>query len=441
MRRLPNKCCLAIIAATFFASFPLSAQEPAGQSAAPPEKIEVRVARLIRRLGSDSYRDRAEAGEELEAIGADSRQALETAAASNDPEVRLRAGELLKQLKAADLWTAGHISCRSRGEPASKVLAELADQSGNHLVFGPPYASFHDANVDLDYPSGQYWPVIDDICRQTGNQVRSDFEGVHRGAAIVAGPPGRFPTAYAGPLRGQITEAVRNFSETIKLTDGKADVTHSFELEMRVRWEDRFHLVGYRSQPEVIEAVTDTGARLTPQSAGANRLNVLGNCERQLSARLKLSPPPIAARQLDRLVVRWGLIAVGDEASLAIDDLTVRRPHRQDDLELTIQNIERHDDRLELTLLVARDGAIPDPQEMLFEEYVVELFDATGHGYRMQNQSNVLTDDGAQLRVTFGGDFAEHPPKTLRLTYPRIWDERTMDFVFRHVPLPRATPE
>jgi hypothetical protein len=425
----------------------LSAQTSGAQSS-PTQSVrsesEIRIARLIRQLGSESYRDRSEAGEALEKAGPECRRLLEAAALSNDAEIRLRAAELLKRFKADDLWLPGHVCCTSRGLPASQVLATVAEQSGNHLTLGAPYGTFEEAEVDLDYPAGQFWPVVDDICRQTGNQVRSDFEGQahHRGAVIVAGRPGRFPTAYAGPLRAQITEATRYFTEQLRFADQRSDQSHTFAMELNMHWEDRFHLVASRAQPEVVEAITDTGVRLSAPANGGNSWNVLGNSERQLSARIKLNPPPVAARQLDRLVLQWGLVAVGDPAGLTIDDLSSHKAYRQDDIEATIERLERHDDlRLDITLLVARDGPMPEPQEALFEEYTAELFTAGGQPIHLQSQANTLTDGGAQLHLTFGGDFSQNPPKTLRLTYPRIRDKRDVQLVFRHVPLPTARPE
>jgi hypothetical protein len=432
----------SFVAAAFSAAAVLLAPRSLSKAQAPTDDGQPRIARLVRQLGSESYRDRFDAADALEKIGPDCRRALEAAAQSDDAEVRLRAAELLKRFKADDLWLPSLVSCNSRGQPASQVLATVAEQSGNHLTLGPPYGRFQDAKVDLDYPSGQFWPVVDDICRQTGNQVRSEFEGRHRGVAIIAGSPGKYPTAYFGPLRAQITEETRSFSEKLHFADGRSEQANSFEIALSLRWEDRFDPVAARSQPEVVEAVTDTGVRLTAPPIGGNSWNVLGNSERQLAARIKLNPPPTSAHQLDRLVLGWSLIALGDPAALTIDDLSSRHAYRQDDIEATIERMERREgNRLEIFLLIARDGPMPEPQEVLFQEYIVELFDAGGETIHLQSQSNVLTERGAELRLNFGGDFSQNPPKTLRLTYPRLRDSREVRLVFRNVPLPTGRPE
>lgn len=414
---------------------------------APAEAIaggaasSIRIARLVERLGSQSYLERTDASQKLAELGGASRRALEAAATADDPEVRLRAAELLKQLKTNELWSAGHISCRSRNEPAGKTLATLADQTGNHLLLGGPLGTFHDALVDLDYPSGDFWPTVDDICRHTGNVVRTDFEGRRPGAVVVSGDAGTCPTAYAGPLRAEITELSWAFAAKVRFAPPQTEQTNTFEFEMNVRWEDRLRLTGFRAQPEVVEAVTDTGTHLSGCSGGANSWNVLGPAERKISARVKLTAPLVAAKQLDRLAIAWNLLAVGDFASLSVDELTSRAIHRQDDVELTIESIQRHEAHLDVTLLVSRDGPLPEAADALFQEYTVELFDTEGRAIRLDTQACALTDKGVEVRLAFSGDFDQSPPKSLTLTYPRIRDQRKLQLVFRHVPLPTARPE
>ena len=108
--------------------------------------------------------------------------------------------------------------------------------------------------------------------------------------------------------------------------------------------------------------------------------------------RVKLTAPLVAAKQLDRLVLAWNLLAVGDFASLSVDDLTGRAVHRQDDVELTIESIQRHETRLDLTLLVLRDGPLPEAADALFQEYTVVLFDTEGRAIRLDTQACALTD-------------------------------------------------
>ena len=166
MRLVPFIVPTIVAALTAWSLSPATPQEPQDSSKGSPRLAqsgvlasadqELRVAILVRQLGSASYRDRLAAERELSLVGVASRKALEAAAHSDDAEVRLQAGELLKKFQLDDLWTAGHVSCRGRGEPASKVIAALAEQTGNHLLIGIPYGTFKDATLDLDYPSADF---------------------------------------------------------------------------------------------------------------------------------------------------------------------------------------------------------------------------------------------------------------------------------------------
>jgi hypothetical protein len=444
MRLLPVALPVVLIASVAWWLAPAAPQESGAPMAAKPAggEGELRIARLVHQLGSESFRDRIEAKDKLVEIGVESRKALETAAASGDAEVRLQAAEILKKFKADDLWLAGHIACPGRGQAASKIVAALAEQTGNHLLVGLPYGNFHEATLDLDYPSGDFWPVLDDICRQTGNHVRTDIDGRQRGLLVVGGKAGRFPTAYTGPLRAQITEEQRVFSERIQFGEENRERSHTFDLDLTVSWEDRLRLVAYRAQPEVVEAVTDAGTKLGSSQPGGGRWNVIGNGERQITASLRLSPPSTSAKTLARLAVKWTLMAVGDPATLVMDDLTNRQPRRQGDVELAIERFERRDsDRVEVGVLITRDGPMPDPQEALYQDYTIELFDTQGRACRVQSQANALAGGGAQIRLVFCGDFDQSPPKALRLTYPQIRDQRDLTLLFRDVPLPVSRPE
>ena len=89
----------------------LAAEQPATSknAPAPAEAIaggadsSIRIARLVELLGSQSYLERTDASQKLAELGGVSRGALEAAATADDPEVRLCAAELLKNLKTDEL--------------------------------------------------------------------------------------------------------------------------------------------------------------------------------------------------------------------------------------------------------------------------------------------------------------------------------------------------
>ncbi len=422
---------LALIALT--TSIPSIAQE------SPPE---IRIARLVKQLGSEVYAERKQADEELAALGFESRRQLELATQSTNAEIRLRATDLLKRIKLKEIWLPGQAQLNLKNEKASKALSSLMEQTGNHILRGDSYGAFHDADVSVQVEKAGYWATLDDLCRQSGNHIRPNFDVREPGLVVVAGPPGKNPVAYAGPLRAQVTSARRVFIEELDHDDQKSDVTHTFQINFQMMWEDRLQLVAYRSQPDIVEAITDTKVSLTPVQSSNTSWNVAGSGTRQLTANLRLSPPPAQAKQLDKLVLKWGLVAVGDFAAIDVTDLNSKENHCQDDVQLVVEEFEeRSSGRYDVTVLVTRDLAVPDPQDIVFQENRFELFDDKGHSLRSQGQSNVLTDRGARQKLTFTSETGQEKPKVLRLTYPRLRSQQEMELTFRNVPLPSARPE
>jgi hypothetical protein len=111
-------------------------------------------------------------------------------------------------------------------------------------------------------------------------------------------------------------------------------------------------------------------------------------------------------------------------------------------VEVVVQKFQRGPKaRCEIALLVVRELIIPEPQELIFDELEVELFDLQGRAFHRQGQANSLSDQGAMLKLTFSAEDETAAPKVLRITYPRIRAQKDLEIVFRHVPLPSGRPE
>jgi|GEM_PF-1084436 len=407
---------------------------------APPR---IRVARLVQRLASGDYKQRVAAREELESLGEITRAEIERAATSDDVEVRLQARALLRKLKIGRLWSASQVSYTTEeAKPASVVFESLAGQSGNHLLLGDQYGTFHDTAVQISAKKQPFWAVLDEACSQSGNHVRPHYDTSRPGLVVVSGAPGQYPVAYAGPVRAQITNARRVFTEDFDYEHLKSETTHTFQLNLQMMWEDQFRLVAYRSPPRVIEVVTETGDELSATQPSGSAWNVAGSSNRRLSMDLRLHPPSVDARRLDVLRLEWDLIAVGDMAAIDVTDLSGPSEHRQDDLRMTVEKIEaKQGSRYEVTILVVRDLVVPEPQDVLFQEIRVEQFDQDGAPFRHHGQTNALTNEGARMRITFGAPDSDSKPEFLRLAYPRVRSQHSLEIEFRDVPLPVKRPE
>ena len=414
----------------------------ASRTAADEPQATPRVARLIKQLGSERYNERASATSELGQLGTSARVQLEAALQSPDPEVRMRAGELLGQIRALDLWAPSIIDCRLQNQPVSRVVALLAEQSGNHIRLSDLNGKFNDRPVSINLPVGTFWQVLDETCRQSNNRIRCHYDTREPGFLLMAGSASAAPTAYAGPCRAQITRLVRTFSDRLDFGEDGPQRLHAFDIDVQMIWEDRFRLVGFRTNPVVVEATTSTGETLTPVQGVAGNWQACAASTKQLQARLGLSPPPVAAHEFDRLTLRWSLMAIGEIRQLVMNDVSEDRRAARDGVEAIIEAVDRRDrDRVEIACVVMRDITLPEPAEIIFQEYRLDLHDAEGRAWRNQGSSFLLTDRGVQVRTTFLRDGDQEQPKSLVVHYPGVRSQRDVDFTFLKVPLPRSRPD
>lgn len=411
-------------------------------AAVAQERGEARIARLVERLGSNSYADRVDADRNLGEIGAAAKIQLEAAAASSDPEVAARARELLRRIALDELWQPGRVTLEGDDIAAATVVDVITVQTGNRILVGDRYGGFREAPVKLRARDAEFWPVIDDFCRQTKNFVRPHYDTREPGLALVRGEPGRYPVAYAGPVRATVTGALRTFSDELDYKRLASKQSHQFRLNLELMWEDRLRVVAYRSQCELHEAVTDTGQTLSAIGGSQGTWTVAGSGVRQIPMELKLEPPPTTSTSLAVLRLAWTLTAIGDFATVETDTIEPGVRVEQDDLELAIEQIEeKAGAKFTLSVLLFRDRPLCDPPDSLFQENRFELFDAQGRAMRLTEQSNTLEGTGMRAKLVFLASSQEGQPTRLRVTYPRLRSERAVEIVFRNVPLPTARPE
>jgi hypothetical protein len=412
----------------------------ADEPAKPPE---ARVARLIRELGAAEYVTRERADAQLERMGDATRGHLQEALLDDDLEVRLRARRLLDRLRLDDLFRPAIVHHDGSPQPASRILQSLAAQSGNHIHIGDPYGNFADRAWQEKFGPTSYWEAVDEICIRTANRLRPHYDMHTPGIVVSAGTPPKYPRAYGGPVRGQITGARRVFIEELNYEEEKAELTHSFQINMQFTWEDRFRMVGYATQPELVEAVTDNHVIASAAQPAGGGWNATTRGLRQVTASLKLNPIPVSAKSFAVFTVRWGLIAVGEPAILELTDVAPAKACAGDDVVARIDALEKQPtaSKYAVTLSVTRDLAMPDPQEVIFQEYDVEMIDGQGRAFRQQSVSPSLSERGVQLKLTFIGESPESEPERIKLHYPRLRARRNVELTFRNVPLPVGKPE
>ena len=431
-----------IAVAIGFATIMVAWGESSPTLAQDKKPSEARVARLVHDLGADSFRTRRAAEEELVELGLTGRKAIQDAAKSTDPEVRIRAQRLLKQFQLVSLWAGSPVQIPAGTTQVSEVVKALSAQSENPISLGDQYGTFHEGNVNLASRHGEFWPTLDTICRASGNRVRPHF-GSRRGLVIIDGEPTNYPTAYSGPIRAQITSAKRKFTEELDYENGESETTHTFELNVRLFWEQRFRLAAYRAGLSLVGAETAQGGRITADAHPDRSWSIAEPSTRQISTTLTLSPPSPNSENLRTLVVAWELIAVGEMTTLQIDQPEAGAVSRQDDMRVAIEELKQTSEtRWEMTVAIARELPVPDPDDVLFRENEVELYTESGKPFRTQGQKN-LDIEGSVARITYSflAPSSDDRPGQLRINYPQLRDRRSLEIIFRDVPLPVAVPE
>jgi hypothetical protein len=414
----------------------------AAASAAAQERGDVRIARLVERLGSSSYVERIDADRQLGEMGALPREQLERAAASPDAEVAARARQLLRQIALDELWQPSRVTLDGADIAAATVVDVMAVQTGNRILVGDRYGGFRESPVELHAEGAEFWSVIDDFCRQTNNHLRPHYDTREPGLALVRGEPGAYPLAYAGPVRATVTGALRNFSDELDYKRLTSKRTHQFRLNLELLWEDRLRVVAYRSQVELLEAVTDSGANLAVIGGSPGNWTVAGSGVRQVPIELKLEPPATTAARLAVLRFDWHLAAIGDFAEAEVAKIVPGARIEQDDLELVVDSVEeKSGSKYTLSVTIVRDRPIPDPPESLFQENRFELFDAKDRPLRLTEQTNALEGPAVRTKLVYLGSAQDGPPAKLRVNYPRLRSERKLEVVFHDVPLPTGRPE
>jgi hypothetical protein len=394
-------------------------------------------------LAAPKYAHRQAAEQEIFTLGVAGKQQLEAAAQSSDPELRLRAQRLLKQLKREALWQGSTVSLVADKIKASAAVRAVSEQTGNDLAVGDQYGTFADADIGLQHPESLFWRAVDDVCRKSKNRVRARYGSGKPGLVCVSGHLGQFPVAYQGPVRGQLTSAKRVFVEEFDYENRASETTHTFQLNLVMSWEDRFRLVAYQSHLSVAEAATDRPIRLVDHKPAESGWQVVDKSSRQHTTSLRIQPPPQTANKLGRLTLHWDLIAVGDMQTLEVTDLKPDVEHRAEDLGILINETDNPSGtRWELTVALSRDLVVPEPEEVLFVENEFELYDQDQQAFSGQGVSRLgITNGAARMKLSFVAPSSESVPTRLVVRYPRIRDGRTLAVTFHDVPLPCALPE
>lgn len=159
-----------------------------------------RVAQLIKRLGSNQFRERAAATRALDSLGEAALDALKQAACSDDLETRQRATELIQaiefRLATARILAATPVEFDYQNTPLPEAVADLAKRTGFPVVLHDPAALARRRVTAGTNGKVDFWQALALFCRKADLH---EWDGI---APLPAG--GNQPTAHPGVAQGQI---------------------------------------------------------------------------------------------------------------------------------------------------------------------------------------------------------------------------------------------
>ncbi len=247
----------------------------------PGQKMAARD--LIKQLSSEEFKVRESAVEKLAALGPDVIPLIKPMLESDDEELKLRAGMILKRIgqkhpDAAgtlvpevgefDRRTGSLITLKLANADLATVLEGIAQQTGNKALALPQ--DWKGKPITVDFDKTPYWKAIDQLCKMEGLMYQPDWR--ERALQLVPAEDVTEITSYAGPLVLKIISARKNRSYRSVRKDNR------LACNVQVFWEDRLS-PGWHEPVEVGKVTDQTGAELKvdqPGARGARRAGMRG---------------------------------------------------------------------------------------------------------------------------------------------------------------------
>jgi hypothetical protein len=406
----------------------LAGLAPAAQPPGPAD-----LQRLVDDLASPRFTVREEAQRRLLEAGSAAREPVLRATKSDDVEQRLRAEQILREIKRAELWEPATIDLSCENAQVLDVFRAIADQSGNPVNWERTPKSL-DRKVSVNWDKTPYWVAMDDTSRRAQVVPHMYDDPALSGVVLSHGTAGKYPVSYRGPLRLSLLTIRRSVSRTLDFGDQEVDDHQSLDLTFAMHWEQRFPLCRYGSRLRVLQALSDAGEDLRLESMGNYGHMPILRRQRQLIFSTRLRPPSKPTTKLTRLRVALELVAAGDYQTLAIRELRPNQSVQAAGHELRIISVRHDGADSAIVLALSR----PQPYDKMnstdmVDEYL-EVLDANDKPIpfvQQQVQGNRLS-----VQYTVHVSAKRGAPASVRYHVAGLRSLREMEFNFENVPLP-----
>jgi hypothetical protein len=397
------------------------------QAADPPT-----AAQLVERLASSDYSVREAAQRKLQGMGAAAKPELLAAAKSADVEQRLRVEALLREIRRAELWEPSYVSYEMGDISIAQAFEETVRQSGNKINWERSPKGFDD-KIRLQLPRRTYWETLNDICRKANVAVQFYDDPSRLGCILNRGGPGKYPTAYVGPLRMRLQSLRRSLHQELNFGEGVADTQDSLTATLQLHWEQRVALCRYSGRPTVLEARTDSDEDLRIQRRTREFTMPVARRLREIQYSVPLSAPTKPATKLTRFRLAIEAEIAGDFVELSIPLKQAGGVADADGYRLHLERLKR--DASGTTCVVRLHRAEPSDSQQNLPDLVDESFTIVNAGRPLPFNALKTVGTRTSVQYTFTLNGSVDPAAQIRCTAPRLRSRRVAEFVFENVPM------
>lgn len=286
--------------------------------------------------------------------------------------------------------------------------------------------------VTLPNQPTAFWPLLDDLARQTQRQIVP-----HRGGGLLlmpqlAAPVVAMKPVYAGPFRARLKQvtAMRHFGDP---------ALDRLVVTVELLWEPRLSPWLLRLTPASVR-VTDDGRTTTVDQGGQASFRLLGESGLDLPLRLPL--PPRERLQLDALTVSAVIVVPPDRLVVPFDQVEPTPARRTAGVQVGIRRVERSpvSGRLQVVTEVTYPNLdLESHQAWVFGTVQLELRPKSGGpSLRLRQPDAVSINEGRSVLIThqvpeLPGDLRDY---AMSLHLPATPVEHKLELPFHALPLP-----
>ncbi|HUU43723.1 MAG TPA: hypothetical protein VMX57_08080 [Planctomycetota bacterium] len=429
-----------------------SAVVPARADLTPDETQKARA--LVVKLSDRRFEDRQDAVEKLIAMGPGVIPLIqETLDASNDAEVKLRCGMVLKGLTgkhgtaaAAALLAmrkfgtdASRVTLNETDAPLEEVLRAFAGQTGNRML--TPHRQLADRTVTFRVNDLPYWRALDALCESVG--MTYDTSDPAQSLVLRKAAGERDLVAYTGPVVVKVTRVHRSVSTTRNFRVKDADRTaRSLTLSVFFMVEDRLPLAESKVTFTKVTSPAEPDVKLGLPAGGTQSYGY-GTGPHIGGGYINLTGDAAAVTGPLHIEGAVELELVNATGTLRIDDVLAGGEKRveADATSIVLKRASLADGKIELRMNVRTADKL---RQRLIDrrsgDYGLRLVDPRGDTHDMvsgfSRNGSPDGETGAEITMTFTRLAQVEGTWSLVFVYPTKTETKRCPFRIENIPLP-----